>query len=297
VYRSESPGQETFLMDVGDVLAVYDTGVSNAHIYYYKVSARNSLGEGPLSNEASAVPQGRPGPPLNLTAVAGNGVVVLTWSPPEDDGGSLITNYTIARSYYWGGFVEEFTVGRVYTYVDSDVVNGATYKYAVGARNSVSWSLPSDSVTATPMNRVPFCWISEPSSGGTLSGVRSIRGGASDVDGSIESVEIRIDSGTWIQADGTTSWSYLLNTTLLSDGNHTLYARSSDGENYSVETNITVAVDNTPQQPPDREASIFEQAWFWGMIIAVISAAIILIILVRRSRNKKAQEEESGDLR
>jgi PKD repeat protein len=61
VYRGTSSGTETLLTSggcsgLGVVLSCTDTGLTNGQHYYYKVSAVNSLGEGPQSNEASATP-------------------------------------------------------------------------------------------------------------------------------------------------------------------------------------------------------------------------------------------------
>ena len=58
VYRGTSSGAETLLTTggcsgLGAVLSCNDTGLTNGQTYYYKVSAVNSLGEGPQSNEAS----------------------------------------------------------------------------------------------------------------------------------------------------------------------------------------------------------------------------------------------------
>ena len=48
-------GGETFLVQLGNVLTYTDSGLTRGQTYYYKVSAVNAKGEGPLSNEASAV--------------------------------------------------------------------------------------------------------------------------------------------------------------------------------------------------------------------------------------------------
>jgi PKD repeat protein len=61
VYRGTSSGTETLLTSggcsgLGAVLSCNDTGLTNGQKYYYKVSAVNSLGEGPQSTETSVTP-------------------------------------------------------------------------------------------------------------------------------------------------------------------------------------------------------------------------------------------------
>ncbi|GAA1236047.1 PKD domain-containing protein [Oryzihumus leptocrescens] len=61
VYRGTSSGGETLLTSggcsgLGAVTSCTDTGLTNGQVYYYKVSAVNSIGEGPQSTEASATP-------------------------------------------------------------------------------------------------------------------------------------------------------------------------------------------------------------------------------------------------
>jgi len=100
-------------------------------------------------------------------------------------------------------------------------------------------------------NSLPTVSITSPSDGATVNGTVSITGTASDSDGTVQSVEVRIDSGTWQTATGTTSWSYSWDSTGVSDGTHTIYARSYDGTDYSTEDSVAVTVDNTaPNQPP-----------------------------------------------
>jgi parallel beta-helix repeat protein len=60
----------------------------------------------------------------------------------------------------------------------------------------------------------------------------------------IKIVEIRIDKGEWIQADGLDPWRYEWDTTEVDDGVHIIYARSYDGYHYSATAAIKVSVDN-----------------------------------------------------
>jgi fibronectin type 3 domain-containing protein len=85
VYRASSTGAETLLSTVGAILSYTDSGLTSGQTYYYEVSAVNAVGEGPKSNEASAMPTVPPdatspttgvsGLPLPL--IAGFGIVVV----------------------------------------------------------------------------------------------------------------------------------------------------------------------------------------------------------------------------
>src|SRR5205814_1653221 len=63
VYRGTSSGTETLLTSggcsgLGAVTSCTDAGLTAGQTYYYRVSAVNGVGEGSLSNEASATPTG-----------------------------------------------------------------------------------------------------------------------------------------------------------------------------------------------------------------------------------------------
>ena len=96
-------------------------------------------------------------------------------------------------------------------------------------------------------NQPPTINITSPSDGETVSGKINITGSASD-DESVKNVEVRIDDGSPDDAVGTTSWSYSWNTTTVENGNHSIYARGYDGEDYSPIASVTVKVWN--DHPP-----------------------------------------------
>src|SRR5207302_1645327 len=156
IYRGVASGSETLLTTVGNVLTYTDSAVTNGVPYYYQVTAVNSLGEGPRSNEASATPNPPPPPPsppsapTNLVATAGNAQVGLTWQAPGSNGGSPITNYRIYRGTSSNGETLLATIGNVLTYTDTAVTNGVTYYYQVSAVNGAGEGPRSNEASATP---------------------------------------------------------------------------------------------------------------------------------------------------
>ncbi len=98
-------------------------------------------------------------------------------------------------------------------------------------------------------NHRPHISISTPGEGTECNGTVTVAGTAGDENGNdtLQTVEIKIDEGTWTTATGTTTWEYAWNTTTVPDGNHTIHARVSDGF-LSNATSINVTVSNN--RPP-----------------------------------------------
>ena len=71
-----------------------------------------------------------------------------------------------------------------------------------------------------------------------------ITGTAGSARETVRSVEVRIDSGAYATAAGTTTWSYVWNTTSYPNGLHYAIARAFDGKVYSYEFRMAVQVDN-----------------------------------------------------
>jgi hypothetical protein len=93
-------------------------------------------------------------------------------------------------------------------------------------------------------NLPPTVTITSPTNLEVVSGTITISGTASD-DVSVEKVQVKVDSGAWLDATGTTSWTYTLNTLMLSDGLHLVQARAYDGSLYSSSNaEVTINVSN-----------------------------------------------------
>ena len=291
LYRGTTPGNDLFIAEVGNVTTYFDTSLDNGRTYYYKVRALNIVGEGPDSNEASANPGAMPGEPRVFAAVGGSKEVTLTWLPPIDDGGRQITGYEVYRGTASGEESFLLLVGNVLSYTDQGLTNGVTYYYKVAAVNVLGTGQSSLEASATPRDALPACRILIPSWSSRVSGVVSIQGDASDSDGTVQYVEVRIDGGSWVRATGDTAWSYDWDTTNLENGGHTIRARSYDGFNYSYEAAVTVTVENVIPQPPP-EKSVFAEAWLWAVSAAVIFALVLLFVIILRRRDRKEKGED-----
>jgi len=90
IYRGTAPGAETFLVEVGNDTSYMDHGLELGRTDYYRVSAKNAVGEGPKSNEASATVPVALKPPLDLIRVPGFENNTVNWTPPGGGGGSRI---------------------------------------------------------------------------------------------------------------------------------------------------------------------------------------------------------------
>ena len=154
IYRGTTPGSETLLTTLGNVLTYTNTGLINGQTYYYKVSAVNSVGEGPQSNEASASIQifTVPTAPTITSATPGNAQVTLTWTAPASNGGTSITNYRIYRGTTPGSETLLTTLGNVLTYTNTGLINGQTYYYKVSAVNSAGEGPQSSEASAAPLS-------------------------------------------------------------------------------------------------------------------------------------------------
>lgn len=76
-----------------------------------------------------------PSDPTDLETVLADGKVSLTWTTPDEIGGSLITGYKVYRSTTENGTYDLITTVSVAAYDDTDVEEGLTYWYKVSAVN------------------------------------------------------------------------------------------------------------------------------------------------------------------
>lgn len=103
----------------------------------------------------------------------------------------------------------------------------------------------SAEVLPTPQNEKPTINIINPTPGEEIAGEYLIQGVANDPDGSVQYVQVKIDTGAWNTATGIAAWDYSWNTTFFTNGPHLIYARSYDGLVFSNVTSVGVTVNNS----------------------------------------------------
>ena len=134
------------------------TGLTNGASYTFRVLAKNAKGQGPASNDATAVPVTVPTAPQSLTATAGNAEVRLDWTAPSSDGGSAILSYEYRYRPSAGQFNNWATVPgsnvNTTTHGITGLENGTAYTFEVRAATAGNKGA-SASATATPAAAAP----------------------------------------------------------------------------------------------------------------------------------------------
>lgn len=94
----------------------------------------------------------------------------------------------------------------------------------------------------------PNVTIEHPREGDTAEGLVVVEGTASAEENVFE-VQVQIDDRGWHTAAGRTNWTFQWNTSEETDGEHTVSARSFDGNRYSPLDQVNVTVDNEVAAP------------------------------------------------
>lgn len=128
-----------------------DSNVTNGTTYYYVVSAVRAGSESGNSSQVSATPVlPPPAAPPNLTAVAGNAQVILTWTAS-----SGASDYNIEESLAGGGPYSIIANTSGISYTNTELTNGVTYYFVVTATGTNGTSANSVEANATPQVPLP----------------------------------------------------------------------------------------------------------------------------------------------
>ena len=134
------------------------TGLTNGAAYAVRVQAVNSQGPGAWSSAGTATPATVPAAPAALALTPDNGTLAAAWSAPDNDGGSVITGYTLQWTLATdSGFVSPLdsadVTGTARTI--TGLTNGAAYAVRVQAVNAQGPGAWSPAAVETPAASVP----------------------------------------------------------------------------------------------------------------------------------------------
>ena len=217
LYRGASPGDLVPYASLGTVLSYSDEEVVNGQTYYYRVTARNAMGESAFSSEASARPAALPSPPILLVATGGVGKISLTWQAPLDDGGAAVMGYAMFRGTSSSILSQVATVSSN-SYEDVGLQASTLYYYDVRAFNALgagpaisssamTFSLPSSPyglATIPSSSSMLVSWSAPVQDGGSpILSYKVYRGASEDdlnfvasVPGSVSYTDLGLSPGT-----------------------------------------------------------------------------------------------------
>lgn len=259
VEQSDDGGQSWTVVDDGTSMATSAsvTGLTNYVTYQFRVSAVNVAGRSSASAVVSVMPvvPGLPSAPRNLTGTVGRERVSLSWSTPSTRGASAITDYVVEISTdgarTWTVFPDG--VSTSISTVLSPLAARTEHRIRVRARNSAGVSLPSDTVTLTPMSFNPPSPVRSVVAvprllGADVSWLAPLDLGGGTLQGYI--VDWSVDNGeTWVGSLRTLGAVRQVSLTNLTGGiAHLVRVRAVN--QYGTSDGATVAVTPTPVMPP-----------------------------------------------
>jgi len=194
-------------------LTYRDARVVNGTTYYYRVNALSGAGLGGPSEVASAMPYGPPGAVGSVSAVGGDGSILVEWAPPPSDGGRAVTGYNLYAGPAADAltFLMQVAAGTSATHA---IENGVTWYFSVSAVNEVGEGPVSAPVWATAMGEpsaptqlraqklpgaVVLSWARPTADGGSPSLAYRVLKGAS-ADALAETAEV-VDVLSWTDTD------------------------------------------------------------------------------------------------
>jgi len=182
---------------------------------------------------------------MNNTVVSGSVLIQGTASDPDgdgtlqqvsvsvDDGAWTLVTGTADWSLDWNSTIL------------SNGIHALRFRAYDGSIYSTIKLLNLD-VQNIPVNSKPTLSITSHSTNDVVNGTITIAGTSTDVDGdeTLQKVEVQVDGGSWEDASGTTSWSYQIDTTLLTNGNHIINVRAFDNIESSDVVTVIIDVQN-----------------------------------------------------
>ncbi len=183
-------GQAPVTTSVGAVTTTTIGGLTNGTTYTFRVAAKNLVGTGPLSANSNPVtPRTLPDAPTSVSATAGPGQAIVSWTAPVSNGGSPIIGYDVTR--YVAGVSQGVTsVGAVTQATVAGLTNGTTYTFRVAAKNAAGAGPQSTDSNAVTPRTVPSAPTSVTAAAGAAQATVSWSAPVSDGTSAITGYEV-----------------------------------------------------------------------------------------------------------
>ena len=211
-----------------------DTGLSDG-TYYYRLRTYDKVG-----NVGNATD-------VNTTIDTAPVVNTVDLNPTTPNTGDAILVTVNATDY--GGVTNVAANGFDLTHQGGNIWNGTitaivgTHSVNVSAKDAAGntgWNNSTSYTATTPDATLPTVAITTPTSGQTFTTATiTVSGTASDNVG-LSKVEVKVGSGGWQTASGTTSWTASVT---LASGSNTIYTKATDTSGNTKETSVTVTYD------------------------------------------------------
>lgn len=183
-----------------------------------------------------------------------DGAEVEEWDPISFDGSSSSDPDDDSLTYSWSNGSSLLGTGPEIELVLPLGTHRVTLTVDDGQGNNDTDAITVHVVEPVPKEDRLHIDILSPRAGSLLDGEIVISGTASYELGDIAAVEIRIDGGGWRPAEGTTTWTFTLDTTILEDGIHSIMVKVTADDiddNVFKKDSVLIEIRNTvlPEPP------------------------------------------------
>ncbi|UCG68853.1 MAG: S8 family serine peptidase [Thermoplasmata archaeon] len=268
------------------------TGLSPSTPYHYRVRSKDNS---PNANEniseeytfTTKAPADLKPPKIQAGPYileVGEDTATIVWTTNEESDSTL--HYGTTASY--GLIKTDPSLVKEHNVVLTDLSPSTEYHYKISSTDGSGNNVESGDYVFTTLDitvpiEIDFLNLQN---GQIVSGVINVEGTVTGGRGNIEWIKYKVDNETYQNLGTGSTFSIVLDTKTLSEGEHTLYVQVKVGE-MSMQEDVTFYVD---QQDESKEGDMF---WLFVFLILVIVLVMVLVISRLRS-GRRIEGEDSG---